>query len=85
MADQDYIASGFNAFLSRSIDNGPTVNLDSVTPPNNTLAFDRTQINGMLGDIFTIGNIKLNGSEGTIILSDGTNDRVLIGFQSDGF
>lgn len=29
--------------------------------------------------------VQINSSDGNIIISDGTNDRVLIGYQQDGF
>lgn len=29
--------------------------------------------------------VKVNSSEGNIVVNDGTNDRILIGFQEDGF
>lgn len=83
--DQDYTASGFDKFMSRSIDQTPQANLDSPTPPNKSVAFDQVQVSGLLGDTLAIGKINLNGADGTIILSDGSNDRLLIGFQNDGF
>lgn len=81
----DLTDSGFDGFISRSVDQTPQINLDSPAPSNNAIAFDRNQVDGMLGDTLTIGNIKLNGADGTIILSDGTNDRLIIGFLKDGF
>lgn len=75
----DLTDSGFDGFMSRSVDGSPAINLDSPTPPQNSVAFDRTQVTGPLGDSFVIGNITLDGSAGTIILNDGTNDRLLIG------
>lgn len=75
----DYQDSGFDNFMSRSIDNTPQINLDSASPPNNAIAFDRTQTTGPVGDSFRVGNITFNGSDGTITLNDGTNDRLIIG------
>lgn len=83
--DYDLTSAGFDGFMSRSVDSTPQLNLDSPTPPNNAIAFDRNAVSGMLGDTLTIGNIKLNGSDGTIILSDGSNDRIIIGFLPGGF
>lgn len=81
--DQDYVAAGFDNFLSRSIDNNPQNNLDSPSPPNNAVAFDRTQATGSLGDSFRIGgtqgSISFNGSEGNIIGNDGQNDFFILG------
>jgi len=31
------------------------------------------------------GNVKIDGVNKRIIINDGTNDRILIGFQSGGF
>ena len=33
----------------------------------------------------TIGNGQVRIANGAIIINDGTNDRVLIGYQKDGF
>lgn len=85
MTDQDYNAAGFDNFMSRSVDPTPQLNLDSPAPPNNAVAFDRTQVDGPLGDTLRIGKINLNGADGNIILSDGNNDRLLLGEQTDGF
>lgn len=30
-------------------------------------------------------NVKINASEGNIIISDGTNNRIIIGYQENGF
>lgn len=80
--DYDMTTAGFDGFMSRSIDQTPQINLDSATPPNNAIAFDRNQVTGALGDTFRLGKIYLNGSTGTIIMSDGTNDVLLIGDDS---
>lgn len=85
MADQDYTASGFDNFLSRDVESNPQINLDSPAPKNNSIAFDRNQVTGALGDTLKIGKIYLNGSAGNIILNDGNNDRLLIGQQDGGF
>lgn len=38
------------------------------------------------GDIQVgIGNVKIDGANKRILINDGTNDRILIGFQSGGF
>ena len=47
--------------------------------------------NQMSGGTITVlanlgtGNIKLDGANKQIIINDGTNDRILIGYQSGGF
>lgn len=83
--DYDYAAAGFDGFLSRSVDNLPRVNLDGQGPQSTAQAFDRTQVTGSLGDTLQIGGIKLNGSEGNIIVNDGNDDRLLLGEQVGGF
>jgi len=38
------------------------------------------------GDVSVgIGNVKIDGANKRIFINDGTNDRILIGFQSGGF
>jgi len=32
-----------------------------------------------------VGNVKIDGANKRILINDGTNDRILIGFQSAGF
>lgn len=81
----DYGTAGFDGFLSRSIDDLSQVTLDSPGPQSNTVAYDRTQVSGTLGDTLRIGNIYLNGADENIILSDGNNNRLLIGRQDNGF
>lgn len=75
----DYKDAGFDDFLSRSIDDTPQANLDSTGPQTTQMRFDSSAVNGQLGDTLQIGSIRLNGSDGTIILSDGSNDRLVIG------
>ncbi|CAB4176123.1 hypothetical protein UFOVP1522_12 [uncultured Caudovirales phage] len=75
----DYTTSGFDGFLSRSVDDLPQNNLDSAGPISNSVAFDRNQVSGSLGDTLRLGSIKINGSKGNIIMNDGQNDRLLIG------
>lgn len=69
-SDYDYSTSGFDNFLSRSIDSLDQVNLDSAGPQSNNLRFDGSQISGALGDVFSIGNILLDGRTGRITLKD---------------
>jgi hypothetical protein len=38
-----------------------------------------------LGDKGDGGSVKLEGTNNRIIINDGTNDRILIGYQSGGF
>lgn len=84
-SDDGYTASGFDGFLSRGDTPNLSGNLDQQSTANNAVAFDRTQISGTLGDVLTIGSIKIDGVNGTITLNDGNTDRLIIGFQKDGF
>lgn len=84
-SDYNYISAGFDSFFNRSIDKASQINLDSQGVQSQSIAYDRTQVTGMLGDTFKIGKISLNGSEGNIIISDGNNDRLLLGDQTGGF
>lgn len=77
--DYDYGKAGFDGFMSRSIDDVVQITLDSPGPQSNTIAYDRTQVSGMLGDTLQIGAISLNGASGTIIINDGNNDILLMG------
>lgn len=82
----DYERAGFDAFLTRSID-GPLANLTSTPagPPPRQIDFDRQQVNGVLGDTFKVGeSVRVNGSDGNIILNDGENDRLLLGSKPSG-
>lgn len=82
----DYSKAGFDAFLSRSID---TNGQDSLSTDSNAqsraVAFDRQQVSGVLGDTWRAGGISINGQDNNIILSDGTNNRLLLGEQKGGF
>lgn len=81
----DYTDSGFDNFLSRSVDNLSQVNLDSQGPQTTQLAYDRAQVSGMLGDTLQIGRIRINGADGNIVLPDENNNRLLLGSQDGGF
>jgi hypothetical protein len=78
-----YEKAGFDAFLSRSIDNTPQFNLDSRGPVSRQVAYDRTQVTGTLGDTLQIGQVRVNRTN--ITMSDGTNERLLIGEDKGGF
>ena len=53
--DYNYTSAGFDGFLSRSIDKTPQVNLSDQGPVSTAVAFDRTQVSGMLGNTLQIG------------------------------
>jgi len=67
-----YVSSGYDAFLSRSIDDVAQVNLDSTGPTSTAIRYDSAQISGMLGDVLPIGNILIDGVTGRISVFDST-------------
>lgn len=75
----DYIAAGFDKFLSRGDTPNLSGSLDQEVTVNNAIAFDRGQVSGAFGDTVRIGNILLDGANSRIIMNDGTNDVLLIG------
>ncbi len=77
--DFDYESAGFDAFLSRSIDNLSQVNLDSQGPQTTSIRYDNAQVSGMLGDTLQVGKIHINGSQGNITGNDGSNDFFILG------
>lgn len=80
----DYIEAGFDGFLSRSIDDTSQINLDSTGPQGRSQAYDRTQVSGLLGDTLRMGSISMVGKEGSLLVTDDSNKRVLVGNQTDG-
>lgn len=84
--EYDYTQSGFDSFLSRSVDELAQQNLGSPGPVSQAISFDRAQLSGKFPDIVRIGTaISLNGPGKNIVLSDGTVDRLLLGYSKDGF
>jgi hypothetical protein len=80
----DYGDSGFDAFLSRSIDSVSQVNLDSTGPVSTSRAFDRGQNTGSIGDILRVGKFLINGVSGRIsIYDDNGNEVARIGELDD--
>lgn len=78
--DYNYESSGFDGFLSRSIDDLTQVTLDSPGPQTTAIPFDRGQQSGSFGNSITIGNIKLDGVAGRIsVYDDNSNEVVRIG------
>lgn len=80
----DYTESGFDKFMSRSIDNLSQANLDSAGPVTTAQAYDRSQISGSLGDSLQLGNIVIDGRGGGIGLNQGRNQPLWIGTDSKG-
>ena len=75
--DYTYETSGFDSFMSRSIDNVQPVNLDGQAPSSTQVRFDGSQISGPLGDSLRIGGVSINKTN--ITANDGENDFLLIG------
>lgn len=86
-----YAESGFNPFMSRSIDSDPAVTLRQRSSNfrrvnTQSVNFDHAQTTGSLGSAFAIGGkIKADGAAGNIIVADESNDRIIIGDEVDGF
>lgn len=80
----DYTDSGYDSFLSRSIDDLPQANLDSTGPVSTQVRYDSSQVSGFLGDTFRFGGVGLEGKDNRMTLTDTDNLRVVIGQQSDG-
>lgn len=85
----DYSNSGFDKFLSRGDTPNLGGSLDAPTSANNAVPFDRTQVSGVIGDVFRTTNTSQQGSssgntaiEGVWTLGnitfDGDNGRIVL-------
>lgn len=87
-ATYDYQAAGFSAFLTRSIDDSPALNLDSlsssVQQSTREVNYDQSPTTGGLGSVLRIGNIQLDGITGRISVYDSNNNEVLRLGELDG-
>lgn len=72
----DYTDSGFDGFLSRSVDDLSQLNLESNGPQTTQRAFDRGQVSGQMGDILMIGKIRLDGVKGRVSTYDDNGNEV---------
>lgn len=72
-----YQDSGFDKFLSRSIDDLVQSNLSQGGPVSQSIAYDRNQISGQLGDVLRIGSIELDGVKGRISIFDESGNEVV--------
>lgn len=82
--DYSYTDSGLDGFLSRSIDDLSQVNLSSQGPQSMSMAYDRAQVTGSLGNIIQIGKVRVDGVTGRIsIVDDSGNETVRIGELDD--
>lgn len=76
----DYTVAGFSTFLSRSLDDNGATNLESsagLTPQARNLNYDQASVTGALGDILSIGHIKIDGRTGRISIFDDNNNEVV--------
>jgi hypothetical protein len=72
----DYTYSGLDSFLSRSIDETPQSNLEAAGPTSMSVAYDRNQVSGAMGDTMQVGKIQINGSDGRISICDDDGNEV---------
>lgn len=82
--DYSYETSGFDGFLSRSIDDLPQVTLDSPGPQSTAIPFDRGQQSGSFGNSIQIGSIQLDGVKGRITITDDAGNIVVMLGELDG-
>ena len=75
--EYSYQDSGFDNFLSRSIDNTAQDNLDSQGPISNSIRYDSQQVSGSLGDTFRVGKITIDGVAGRISVMDDQGKEVV--------
>lgn len=66
-----YEDSGFDSFLSRSIDDLQQVNLDSQGPYSTATAYDRSQLSGSMGDKFNMGGINMSAKDSQMTVNNG--------------
>jgi hypothetical protein len=82
----DYTVAGFDGFFSRGNSEVVQDTLNDPGPASRSISFDRGQLSGRFPDVVKIGkSISLDGPGKNIVLSDGSVDRLLLGYQKDGF
>lgn len=76
-----YANAGYNGFLRRTINSDPNANsLRELGRGNkNTINFDQMLVSGSIGDKVNVGLITLDGKNGSIIISDGSDIRAILG------
>lgn len=72
----DYTNSGFDGFLSRSIDSTPQINLDSQGPVSTSIRYDSAQVSGSLGNTLQVGKVHIDGVSGRISIFDDNDNEV---------
>ena len=82
--DYNYESSGFDGFLSRSVDDLTQTNLDSGGPQTTQIRYDGSQVSGMLGDTLQIGKVHIDGVKGRVsVYDDSGNETIRIGELDD--
>ena len=80
----NYTERGFDKYLRKSII--PTIaGGTGGGGSSREMNFDQVQTTGSLGSKIKVGNIIIDGVERRILVNDGENDVVLLGFDSEGF
>lgn len=72
----DYLAAGFDNFLSRSVDGVQQVSLNSPGPVSTQMRFDSVQVSGSLGDILSVGRITIDGRQGALKFYDENGNEI---------
>ncbi len=78
--DYNYETAGFDAFLSKSIDNTPQVNLSTQGPTSTAIRYDDAQVSGFLGNTIQAGGVNISQQS----ISINNVSQLLIGKQTDG-
>lgn len=71
--EYNYESSGFGPFLTRPLGSERGIRNSTVKQVN----FDQNQITGSLGDVFRVGKINLDGSNGRISIYDDQDREVV--------
>lgn len=82
----DYTSSGYNAFLTKSIDVQGQIKPDptqvTLNSPqqyaDNSINYDFSQASGSLGDIIRVGSVNIDGRKGRISFIDEFGNEALI-------
>lgn len=73
----DYSDAGLDGFLSRSIDDVNQPSLNTPGPIVGSIAFDRTNVSGPLGDVLRVGKIYIDGVKGRVSFFDDTGNEYM--------
>lgn len=78
MQRDSYLDSGFDEYLTRSIDGyiNTTLGNAPLMAGSQQIAFDRNQVTGAIGDKVTIGQVVIDGVTGRIAIYDVTGTEI---------